>query len=240
MALLRCALSLSLCREAGQARIAASAFFPKPVARGSPMPALLPTAHYGTITWLGRVTQPVGADLIVHGAPVAGMALTFAGFAGEVHSGLTRPACSRVRAQYPAGTEIRNVRQLTVVSEEELADIAEALGLDRVDPAWLGASVVVSGIPDFTHVPPSSRLQNESGTTIVIDMENRPCTQVARTIETDRPGHGKAFKAAAEGRRGVTAWVEREGTFRLGDRLRLHVPDQRPWAEVEAARLAAE
>ena len=194
------------------------------------MPVLVPTDTYGTITWLGRVAQPVAADLIVHGAPVDALPVTLAGFAGEVHSGLTRASCTRVRDLHPVGTTIRNVRQLTVVSEEELGQIAAALGLDAVDPAWLGASMVVRGIPDFTHVPPSSRLQNAEGATIVVDMLNQPCTQVAKTIEGDRPGHGKAFKSAANNRRGVTAWVEREGTFRLGDRLRLHVPGQRAWA----------
>ena len=34
---------------------------------------------------------------------------------------------------------------------------------------------------------------------------------------------------AAKGLRGVTAWVERPGCLRIGDPLRLHVPDQRPW-----------
>ena len=63
-------------------------------------------------------------------------------------------------------------------------------------------------------------------------MENRPCNFPAREIEKDEPGHGKAFKAAAKGRRGVTAWVEREGRLSIGDTLRLHVPDQRPWAHL--------
>ena len=52
-------------------------------------------------------------------------------------------------------------------------------------------------------------------------------------------GKGKAFKTAAKDRRGVTAWVEREGTLRMGDVLRLHVPDQRPWAQMGAARAIA-
>ena len=194
------------------------------------MPALVPTDHYGTIVWLGRVTKPVETDLIIHGEPVAEMPLTFAGFAGESHAGLTRPSCSRVRAQYPKGTEIRNTRQVSLVSAEEMAEVAAELGLEAMDYAWLGAGVVLSGIPDFTHVPPSSRLQAESGATLVVDMENRPCIEVAKTIEEARHGHGKAFKAAAAERRGVTAWVEREGTLRLGQRVRLHVPDQRAWA----------
>ena len=39
----------------------------------------------------------------------------------------------------------------------------------------------------------------------------------------------KGFKTAAAGKRGVTAWVEREGTLRLGDEVRLHIPAQRAW-----------
>jgi len=194
------------------------------------MPALVPTDHYGTVVWLGRVTRPVEADLIIHGEPISEMPLTFAGFAAESHAGLTRPACSRVREQYPRGTEIRNTRQVSLVSAEEMARVAEELGLEVFDYAWAGAGVVIEGIPDFTHLPPSARLQGDGGATLVVDMENHPCVEVAKTIETARPGHGKAFKAAAKGRRGITAWVEREGVLRLGERVRLHVPAQRAWA----------
>ena len=194
------------------------------------MPALVPTGHYGTIVWLGRVARPVGPDLIIHSEPIDEMPLSFAGFRGEVHAGLTRPSCSRVTAQYAKGTEIRNTRQVSLVSAEEMSLVAAELGLEAFDYAWAGASVVIEGIPDLTHVPPSSRLQGEGGATLVVDMENHPCIEVAKTIEIVRPGHGKAFKAAAKGRRGVTAWVEREGTLRLGEKVRLHVPGQRVWA----------
>jgi len=145
-------------------------------------------------------------------------------------------ALVRVLPQYPRGTEIRNTRQFSIVSAEELAQIAAAMALDRLDPAWLGASMVVEGIPDFSHLPPSSRLQGESGATLVVDLENRPCTLPAKVIEAARPGAGKLFKPAGKGKRGITAWVEREGVFRLGDRLRLHVPDQPVWAHLEAVR----
>ena len=56
------------------------------------------------------------------------------------------------------------------------------------------------------------------------------------TIDKALPGQGKGFKRAAEGKRGVTAWVEREGVLRLGDVLTLHIPDQRIWAYLDAAR----
>ena len=200
------------------------------------MPALIPTDHVGTITWLGRMAHRDRPEL--ESVALSEMVLTFAGEAGDCHAGLTRPSCSRVTSQYPVGTEIRNTRQLSLICAEELALIAGALGLDAVDPAWLGASVVISGLPDFSHLPPSARLQAESGATMVVDMQNRPCQFPARTIEAARPGHGKAFKPAAEGRRGVTAWVECEGVLKVGDRLRLHIPDQRAWAPGRAAMAA--
>jgi MOSC domain-containing protein YiiM len=162
------------------------------------------------------------------------MPLTFAGFEGEVHAGLTRPSCSRVLKQYPRHTEIRNVRQLCVVSAEEMAEVARDMGLTEMDYAWVGASLVLEGIPDLTHLPPSSRLQGPDGVTLVVDMENLPCQEPAVTIEKALPGQGKGFKRAAEGKRGVTAWVEREGVLRLGDEMRLHVPAQRSW---EASRV---
>jgi hypothetical protein len=191
------------------------------------MPALELTEHVGKITWLGRVAD---RDAALRSTPVAALRLGFGGPEGEAHGGASRPACSRVRALYPAGTEIRNVRQLSLLSSEDLAAIAATMALATLDPALLGATAVIAGLPDFTHLPPSSRLQAEGGATVVIDMENLPCTLPAREIEAEAPGFGARFKAAATGRRGVTAWVEREGEWRLGARVRLFVPAQRAWA----------
>ncbi|WP_386679867.1 MOSC domain-containing protein [Loktanella sp. R86503] len=191
------------------------------------MPALVKTEHTGRVTWLGRVPHRDASEIV--GEHVQSMTLGFAGMSGEFHAGLTRPSCSRVTTQHPKGTEIRNVRQLSIVSAAELAIIAKKLELDVIDPAWLGASIVIDGINDLTHVPPSARLQGPDGVTLTVDMLNQPCHLVSKTIEASRPGHGKAFKAAANGLRGVTAWVERPGTLTIGDTLVLHVPDQRAW-----------
>ncbi len=158
------------------------------------MPALKPTDFTAKITWLGRVSD---REHTLAAEPLHEMALGFAGVSGEAHGGLTRPSCSRVVAQHPRGTEIRNTRQLSILSAEELSAIAAEMGVERLDPAWLGASVVVEGIPDFTRVPPASRLQGPDGATLVIDMENRPCNLPARVIEQHLPGAGAAFKAAA-------------------------------------------
>jgi MOSC domain-containing protein YiiM len=198
------------------------------------MPALIPTAFSGRITWLGVVTSEDRKALIAE--PRDAMDLTFAGIAGSVHGGVTRASCSRVTAQHPRGTPIGNERQVSILSVEELAQIAARIGLEVLDPARLGASIVIEGMPDLSHLPPSSRLQAPSGATLVVDMQNRPCILPARSIDTVHPGFGKAFKTAANGRRGVTAWVQREGRIALGDTLTLHVPDQRVWAHLAEAR----
>lgn len=192
------------------------------------MPALKPTDYVAEVIWLGRVEREDRKELLA--AAAQRLDLSFAGLEGSVHRGLTRPSCARVTAQYPKETKIRNTRQVSILSAEELAEIAAKLGLDDVPPDRLGATIVLRGIPDFSHVPPSSRLQCEAtGATLTVDMENRPCQFPARSLEKAHPGQGKGFKAAATGRRGVTAWVEREGAISLGDRMRLHVPDQPAW-----------
>lgn len=191
------------------------------------MAELRPTDHYAKIIWLGKVPQNRAN---IRAESLQQVQVTYAGFEDDYHGGLTRASCVRVREQHPVGTEIRNTRQLSILSHEELAEIAAAIDLDTLDPALLGASMVIKGIADFSFVPPSSRLQSASGTTIVIDVENGPCNLPAKEIENDAPGHGKGFKAVARGKRGVTAWIERTGTLSVGDELRLHVPNQRAWA----------
>lgn len=183
------------------------------------------------VTFLGRVQ---GAGPLLHAEPAAALELTLDGVMGEVHEGRTRAACVRVKDMYPEGTMIANVRQLSILSEEDLALIAAEIGLDRLDPSLLGATMVIRGLPDFSHVPPSTRLQAPSGATLVVNMENRPCVFPGKAIEARHPGKGRLFKPAAKGRRGVTAWVEREGRIMLGDMLKVFIPDQPAWAGLAA------
>lgn len=190
------------------------------------MPVLKATEHAASVTWLGRV--PAAPDGI-RSEPADGLALAFEGADGEGHSGLTRASCIRVRNLYTKGTEIRNVRQLSILSEENLAEIAAEMDIDRIDPTWLGASVVIKGVSDFTHVPPSSRLVAASGATLTIDMENLPCGWPEKEIRRHHPDRSERFLEAATGRRGVTAWVEREGWLTLGESLTLFVPTQAAW-----------
>lgn len=192
------------------------------------MPALRLLTLDTEITWLGRVPEGMSQ---MESIACRTLDLTFAGPKGEAHAGLTRQSCSRVAALYSRGTTIRNTRQLSILSAEELELVARDMRLAAtLDPALVGASLVLRGVPDLTHLPPSTRMLAPSGACLVVDMENRSCTLPARPIEREHPGHGSGFKQAAQGRRGVTAWVEAEGAIHLGDQLRLFMPDQPAWA----------
>jgi len=158
---------------------------------------------------------------------IESVAVNYAGLEGESHSGLVRASCVRVRHQYPQGTEIRNTRQISIVSVEELALIAETMGVDSLQPEWLGANLLVSGIPNFSQIPPSTRMIFDGGASLVVDLENSPCKYPGEIIERHHPGFGDRFAKAAVGKRGVTAWVEREGRISNGDSIRLYIPPQR-------------
>ena len=154
---------------------------------------------------------------------------TFAGLQGDSHAGLTRESCVRVKHQYVAGTEIRNTRQISILSAEDLAEVASRMGLEEVNPGWVGANLLISGIPSLTLLPPSARLIFSSGASLVVDMESGPCVFPARVIDQYHPDKGKTFPKAALNRRGVTDWVEREGRISPNDEVALHLPPQRTY-----------
>jgi MOSC domain-containing protein YiiM len=142
--------------------------------------------------------------------PVPQLELTLAGIEGDRHFGLTAPAGVRQKHQ-PRGAELRNARQLSLVSTEELAEIARRLGVPHVPWEGLGANLCLEGRAALSKLPPSSRLVFPSGATVVVDSENAPCSKPARELEAP------TFVQAALGRRGLVGWVERGGVVRIGD-----------------------
>lgn len=184
------------------------------------------SGHRGVVTSLCIHTNHDNNITTVSINPVE---VSFAGFDGDSHTGLTRQSCVRVRNQYKAGTVIRNTRQISIVSLEELQTIANGMDIPAIEPEWLGANLCLSGIPDFTNIPPASRLLFSSGAVLVVDVENEPCKYPADIIDKHHPGCGKLFVKNAMGLRGITAWVEREGSIGLQDKVEIHVPTQRMW-----------
>jgi len=156
--------------------------------------------------------------------------LSFSGPEGDYHVGHTRASDSRMLKRFKRGTTVRSARQMSIVSVEELVEVAEKLAIPEVRPEWLAANLVASGIPDLTLLPPSTRLQFPSGATIVIDIENLPCRYPAAVIGKHHPGADAAFIKEARGKRGVVGWIEAEGVVRLGDAITIWIPPQRIYA----------
>ena len=191
------------------------------------MPEHIDSGYSGEITWLGLMPD---REKTLRGEARDSLFAGFDGISGDSHIGGTRASCGRTQGQHPRGTTIKNTRQVTVLCEQELAVVAEKMGIDYLDPALIGANMVISGLPDFSHIPPSSRVIAENGTALVADVINLPCVYPGKVIESSHADKGKTFKPSAIDRRGITAWVLCEGMLRVGDVLRLHVPAQRQWA----------
>jgi MOSC domain-containing protein YiiM len=153
--------------------------------------------------------------------------LLFSGVEGDCHGGLMRKSDSRMLKQFKRGTPVRNSRQLSILSVEELAEVAVRMGIPIVKPEWVGANLVTRGIPDLTLLPPSSRLQFSSGAMIVVDLENHPCRYPADIIQRHNPEQKMGFVKAAMHKRGVVGWVEAEGIVRAGDSITVWIPPQR-------------
>src|SRR5262245_6905834 len=127
-------------------------------------------------------TEPT--SIVTH--DVSEVKVTWEGFAGDNHEGLTRSADVRVK-WFPRGVPIRNRRQVSLVSSEELALIARALELPQVLAAWLGANLELAGIPRLTELPPGTRLFFPEDATLVVEGQNDPCTGPGKIIHALHP-----------------------------------------------------
>jgi len=155
------------------------------------------------------------------------LVMTFAGIEGDCHSGLTRPSDGRMTNLYERDTPVANSRQVSILSHEELDEIASNMNIDTLPPEWVGANIITSGIPQLTQLPPSTRMVFSSGATIIVDLENGPCRYVGDVIDKHYPEKGKFFVKFAMGKRGIVGRVEREGKIRPDDEIVLHIPIQR-------------
>ena len=162
----------------------------------------------------------------IESSRVSSLKVTFDGFEGDLHASMTRLSDVRV-PHYPRGTIIRNTRQFSMLSVEELAEIAQALQIPEVLPEWVGANLALQGIANLTMLPPSTRIFFPGDAVLVVDAENMPCTGPGEVIQQHYPDVAKLvqrFPKAAMHKRGVVGWVEREGYITEGDTAWLLLP----------------
>jgi hypothetical protein len=159
-----------------------------------------------------------GSKQTLQSESVRSILLDFAGVTGDVHYGFSRAADSRT-PWYPRGTPIRNDRQVSLVSQEELALVATALGVPALEAPWVGANLLLSGIADLTRLPWNARLAFSGGVVLSHSRSNPPCTGPGKLIAAayQQPDLASAFPKAAMDRRGLVASVELPGIISPGD-----------------------
>jgi hypothetical protein len=173
-----------------------------------------------------RVYSATDPDSIIsHEVPE--LELDMGGVVGDRHYGVSRPSNGRQARFYPRGTDIRNRRQLTFVSVEELTEVARRMQLPEIRPEWLGANVLVEGFPELSALPIGARLLLPDGVGLVCEGVNQPCRLPARVLQQEFPGSTaqRDFMRVAFGRRGIAASVERPGPVRPGIRVGIALPE---------------
>lgn len=161
---------------------------------------------------------------------VASLPLTFEGIVGDVHSGHVRRSGGR-EPWYPRGTEMRNERQLSIVAPDEMATVARRMGLDEIKPEWIGANLLLDGVPMLSMLPAGTMLFFKGGVTIKIDGQNAPCRIAGRSIAehagmADHDAGSLLFPKVSRRMRGLVGWVEKPGMITLGEEVSVRVPEQ--------------
>jgi hypothetical protein len=120
-----------------------------------------------------------GKDFVTQAADQ--LKLGFEGIERDIHAGHVRQSSSR-EPWYPRGTELRNERQLSIVAPDELGIVAERMGIGEIKAEWIGANLVLDGIPKLSMLPPGTLLFFENGVTIKVDAQNGPCKIAGKSI----------------------------------------------------------
>jgi hypothetical protein len=146
------------------------------------------------------------------------------GVAGDKHIGYTRQSDARDEG-LKRGTLVRNWRQWSAVSREELEKIKQAMDLPELSPELLGANICFSGHDSLTLLPRGSMIWFPSGAVLTVEGENEPCMGPGRAIAKRFPQVKAAqFPKAAKQLRGLVGIVYCAGVVKLGDRAVVKLP----------------
>jgi hypothetical protein len=152
------------------------------------------------------------------------------GIPGDRHYGFTRCAGAR-EGWFECGSEIRSGRQLSLVSREDLQQIATAMNVAAIQPEWIGANILIEAVPDFTRLPWGTRLFFEGGAVLVNEGLNVPCKYAGREVAAhypDRVDLDRLFVKCGKNLRGIVATVEQAGSIMAGP-VNLKIPEQKIW-----------
>jgi hypothetical protein len=150
------------------------------------------------------------------------------GILHERHRGWTRAADGRV-PYLKRGVTMRNSRQVSIVSVEELSAVAARLGLTQCLPQWLHANMVFEGLPQLSFLPRGTKLMFEGGLVLTVEDQNPPCPKTAASLAAANPDRADLkvrFVASANRLRGIVACVEHPGRAVVGATVTARLPEQ--------------
>ena len=156
--------------------------------------------------------------------------LGFDGIVGDIHEGPTRRSGGR-EPWYARGTQIRNERQVSIVAPDELEQISRNMGIREIRPEWIGANLLLDGVPLLSFLPAGTMLFFRGGVTLKVDAQNGPCRVAGALVAErarmdDREAGALMFPKAAKRLRGLVAWVEKPGRIAAGEDVSVRIPEQ--------------
>lgn len=128
------------------------------------------------------------------------------------------------------GSEILNIRQLTIVSKEELTKTAKNLGIKDIDPKDMKANIVLSGIKNLTLLPIGTKLIFPKQCVLFVTGENYPCYITGNRVQASNAeceGVDIRYAKEAMHKRGLIAITLRPGWIYLNDEVDILIPPQR-------------
>ncbi len=107
------------------------------------------------------------------------------------------------------------------MSVEELAQVAQAVGAPALQAEWLGANLLIEGIPELTLLPAFTRMVFSGGVILSVTGENKPCMGAGKAVEAHTGIEAAGFVKAAMHKRGLVACVELPGVIHPGETVEI-------------------
>ena len=154
---------------------------------------------------------------------------TLEGIRGDRHFGHETKSGGRGTTLYQKGTTVRNNRQWSAISPEEVDEIARNLDVGKgLTPELLGINLLLAGINGLSKLPPMTYMVfspyhdfqpgRPEDVTLVVYGQAMPCIIAGRALVKPLGDTSleQRFPKAALGQRGTTGWVEHGGIIRSG------------------------
>ncbi len=174
-------------------------------------------------------------SLSINGSAVQQIWFNLNGPLGDKHTGPTRQisghdSAYRKTSHLAKGDTVFNWRSWTAISTEETSEVEKELGV-LIPQGCLLENMVVSGILNFSQLPPTSRLVfpqhgNYTRAILAVWEENGPCKGVGERLQNHYQLDGLCtrFINAAQHKRGVMGLVLSAGLVEIGDVINVYGP----------------